>query len=314
MAIVSALFGWGMLCAAEDEPSEQSPEVAQWVRDLGDEKFAVREKAREKLLATGTPALPLLTEAMESDDPEQRIRATQLVNAIRSGLIRTEFAQLTKRELVPKDVEHGMWLIAMILDPGLPRAEVTNRLDAMAASVRKAAGEGVEPAGLAPDKAVSILIGVLKNEFGLHGDMETYDHPDNSSIHRVLTRKKGLPIVLSEIAVAVGRRVDLPVVGLGIPGRYMFKYDGSQAPEGEKKDDIIVNPFEDWKVTTAAELTRTIPLFDRATDLEPYPPRLTLIRILNNLAADFVEQRDLTHLNAIREYQELLAPPLRPAD
>ncbi|MEM7268417.1 MAG: transglutaminase family protein, partial [Pseudomonadota bacterium] len=39
-------------------------------------------------------------------------------------------------------------------------------------------------------------------------------------IHRVLERKKGLPILLSEIAVAVAGRLDLPIVGLEIPGRY----------------------------------------------------------------------------------------------
>ena len=48
----------------------------------------------------------------------------------------------------------------------------------------------------------------------------------------MIARRKGLPILLSEIAVAVARRLELPVVGLGIPGRYMIKYEGRRAPAG----------------------------------------------------------------------------------
>ena len=148
------------------------------------------------------------------------------LGTIRFSVIKREFTAMGKAAEEDLEVEHAMWVIALLLDPDLEEQSVTGRLDLVAAAVRKRIGAGVEPKALPPAEVVRALIGVLKEEFGLEGDEKSYDHPDNSSIHRVLTRRRGLPIILSEIAVAVARRLDLPIVGVPVPGRYMIKYDG----------------------------------------------------------------------------------------
>jgi hypothetical protein len=59
--------------------------LADLVKKLGDEDFAVREKASTDLIAAGRPALPLLRAAAEDADVERARRATQCLQAIDAG-------------------------------------------------------------------------------------------------------------------------------------------------------------------------------------------------------------------------------------
>ncbi len=290
---------------ATAEPAASRELIEEMIAALADERFAVREQAKVDLLKIGRPAMRQLMDAAKSDSPEQRFRAAEIVDALRYRLLSAEFEALGKLDDDQIEVEHGMWLIAKILDPDLTKESVSAKLDQMAEAVRKAVG-AKKPAALPPAEIMATLTGVLRIEFGLTGDEVTYQHPDNSSVHRVIERKRGLPILLSEIGVAVARRLEVPVVGLAIPGRYMIKYEGSRAPEGEKQADIIVNPFEGWKATNPAELSRRIRGFDPRVHLMPSSTRATLVRMLNNMHAHSLVQRQHRQAEAIRSFRLLL--------
>jgi regulator of sirC expression with transglutaminase-like and TPR domain len=123
----------------------------------------------------------------------------------------------------------------------------------------------------------------LAVEHKLGGARENYSHPDNSSIDRVLATGKGLPILLSHVAVAVGRRLELPIVGIPVPGRYMFMYDGARGPKEWSGEDIIVDPFDGWKTLTPAEVAEITPWFDPARHQAADTNRASLSRMLSNL-------------------------------
>ncbi|MHB1138547.1 MAG: transglutaminase family protein [Microthrixaceae bacterium] len=56
---------------------------------------------------------------------------------------------------------------------------------------------------------------------GLEGDRLDYYAPDNSLLDRVLERRRGIPITLSVIAIEVARRLEVPLVGVGMPGHFL---------------------------------------------------------------------------------------------
>jgi tetratricopeptide (TPR) repeat protein len=68
---------------AEKPTAEQ---IAQWVQQLGDNKFSVREQASKKLWAAGSAAESALEEAMKSDDAEVVRRARDILDKFKWGI------------------------------------------------------------------------------------------------------------------------------------------------------------------------------------------------------------------------------------
>jgi HEAT repeat protein len=66
---------------------EQREKILALIRRLGDEEFAVREKASAELLAIGKPALFLLRQAVTDADPEISQRSQKCVQALESGAV-----------------------------------------------------------------------------------------------------------------------------------------------------------------------------------------------------------------------------------
>src|SRR5260370_41619798 len=55
----------------------------------------------------------------------------------------------------------------------------------------------------------------LFHEMGFHGNANAYYDPRNSYLNDVLDRRTGIPITLSAVAIAVGKRAGLDVAGVG---------------------------------------------------------------------------------------------------
>lgn len=76
---------------------------------------------------------------------------------------------------------------------------------------------------------------------GFRGNAENYYDPDNSFLNRVLDRRLGIPITLSVVAIEIGRRAGIPLVGIGLPGEFVV---------AERDDpDRFHNPFRHRSMT-----------------------------------------------------------------
>jgi len=80
-AAVSAMVAW-----ASPVNDAATSDIERQVDNLIDQRFTVREKASERLWELGRTALPRLRELTESPDPEQAVRARELVRKIEMGL------------------------------------------------------------------------------------------------------------------------------------------------------------------------------------------------------------------------------------
>ena len=68
------------VAAASPKASLKKADVPKCVKELGDLRFAVREKASARLLAIGPEALPALEEATKGTDPEICQRAWRIID------------------------------------------------------------------------------------------------------------------------------------------------------------------------------------------------------------------------------------------
>jgi regulator of sirC expression with transglutaminase-like and TPR domain len=76
------------------------------------------------------------------------------------------------------------------------------RLDALGTELSNAASQ----TSGTPEAAALVCGQILGAAHGFAGDLEHYDDPDNSMLDLVLTRRRGLPILLSIVYVEAARR------------------------------------------------------------------------------------------------------------
>jgi regulator of sirC expression with transglutaminase-like and TPR domain len=143
----------------------------------------------------------------------------------------------------------------------------------------------------------------LFHEMGFRGNPgDTYYDPRNSFLNDVLDRKKGIPITLSLVAMAVAGRAGLPVVGVGLPGHFIAKavLDG---------DEVLFDPFHGGRLLSPEQCEALVervvgePFQARPELLEAVPTSLIVVRMLNNLKSIFLHERD--YPRAIRTLERL---------
>jgi regulator of sirC expression with transglutaminase-like and TPR domain len=211
------------------------------------------------------------------------------------------FARIARLPDEEIDLAEAALLIAAEEYPALDVASHLARLDALA----DAAGPRVREAEGAADR-VSRLNHFLFVDQGFTGNRERYDDPRNSFLNEVLDRRRGIPITLSVVYVEVARRLGLPVYGVGFPGHFIAKHEGS--PE------ILIDPFfgrllsEDECQQRLRALLGAQEVLNPGTHLRSATPREILVRMLGNLKHLHVKSADFGRALACCERILLLDP------
>ena len=134
-------------------------------------------------------------------------------------------AQIALQDLCASDIiplDEVMHWIAKDDDPNAPDDSI-ERLDTLAAGIHLPN----------PSDTLDVVCRINQHLFHKHcfsGDTEDYYHPQNSLIHKVLARKKGLPIVLGVIYIEVAKRLDIEIQGIGFPRHFLISTNGYRTP------------------------------------------------------------------------------------
>src|SRR5207248_8045816 len=86
----------------------------------------------------------------------------------------------------------------------------------------------------------------LFHEMGFRGNVQDYYDPRNSYLNEVLDRRTGLPITLSVLAMAIGRRAGLLIAGIGLPGHFVALAEA----DGE---GFLFDPFHGGRQVTPTD-------------------------------------------------------------
>jgi regulator of sirC expression with transglutaminase-like and TPR domain len=146
-----------------------------------------------------------------------------------------------------------------------------------------------------PAEVARACSGLLGAGHGFRGDRENYDDPDNSMLDVVLARRRGLPILLSVVYIEVGRRAEIPIGGVGLPGHFVVAHFGARPP-------LLMDPFRGGAIVSAAGAHEV---------LRPSRPHEIAMRMLNNLVGSYERRANLTA--AIRAARMRLALPAEPS-
>jgi regulator of sirC expression with transglutaminase-like and TPR domain len=120
------------------------------------------------------------------------------------------------------------------------------------------------------------------------GNTDDYTDPRNSLLDDVIDRRLGIPITLSILMVEIGRRIGIPLHGVGMPGHFLV--GASDEP------DVFVDPFHAGRVLDSAGCREVFAeLHGPATPfavayLDPTGTRAVMLRVLNNLQRAYLER------------------------
>jgi regulator of sirC expression with transglutaminase-like and TPR domain len=154
---------------------------------------------------------------------------------------------------------------------------------------------------------VAGLCRYLFHEMGFHGNARDYYDPRNSYLNVVLERRTGIPISLSAVTIAVGCRAGLAVVGVGLPGHFIAK-----AVEGGA--EVLIDPYHGGRVLTPTDCANLVGqvtglAFEASPlALEAQPPGLIVRRMLTNLKAIYLGQKDWARAARVLERLRQLNP------
>lgn len=184
----------------------------------------------------------------------------------------TRFADLVSRD--DFRVEDAAFLIGAHAYPEYDPADGGAALDAWAERV---------PAADLPS-----LLATLFGRGGFAGDAIDYYDPRNSFLPDVLVRRRGIPISLSVLLIAVARRVGIAIEPIGTPAHVLTRL--------VRDPDCYIDAFDGGRVLRRADLA---PMFARlapGVDLDPYlqpmPSADVVRRMLGNLVGIWSQSGD----------------------
>ena len=213
----------------------------------------------------------------------------------------TALAYLADDPDCPFAVEELALLVATDEYPDLPLRRCLRRLDELADRVRP------HVRGSLAERAAALGEGLF-GVGGFRGNGGDYYDPRNSYLNDVLDRKLGIPITLSVLATAVGHRVGLRVVGVGLPGHFVAKALGDDGAEA------VFDPFHGGKLLTASdcealvERSTGIPFEATPEALAGTTPRGVVARMLTNLKGVYVRAGDWARVARVVERMRQLEP------
>lgn len=272
-------------------------EVEALLNLLEDEDPKIHRAAARRLLEIEPRARTAVERAADRPGPAAG-RAANVLREWHWARLGEGLRRLAEGEAI--DLEAGALLISALDEPGLDPDAIRRTLDGMAAGAARRI-----PAGWRPSAAARALAEYLHGELGFQGSEDDYLLPESSYIHRVLERRRGIPISLSLVWLFVGRRLGLPLEGVGFPSRFLVGWRAG----GER---LIADPFGGGRLLTrdqCRELAAGLGAEWTETYLDPTPPREILARMVRNLHRLFETRRDARRRELLGEWLLLLASP-----
>ncbi|MCI0740444.1 MAG: tetratricopeptide repeat protein [Gemmataceae bacterium] len=231
--------------------------------------------------------------------------------------------QLSREPDLPLDVAQIALELAKDEFPHLDVAGYVAELDAMAKEAARWVSGSFED-------QVRGLCRYLFHDLGFHGNIKEYYDPRNSYFNTVLDRRTGIPITLSAVTMAVGRRVGLCIEGVGLPGHFIVKAVADRSLKAAATSDpdvaandpdvaaglslrgteeIFIDPFHGGRFLTQTDCENLVqqstgvPFEATSLSLWSIPLGLMIQRMLRNLKSIYWNDED--YPRAIRVMQRL---------
>ena len=237
---------------------------------LADEDSDTASLVQSQLVARGPELLADLRELLPAASGRAERRLKETIAQIAGDAAEEKFSRLCANFPEDGGIEDAAWTLASVVAPGEDFDDLRRQLDQWGATLSRTL--------IGKDTVIqqcNTMAAFLGSELGFRGNEDEYYAEENSLLPRVLENRRGNPITLCILYIAVGRRAGLHVQGVGLPGHFVVRVGG-----------VFFDPFHGGRrlqLSDCQKLLESQSLELQPHHLQPCKPRVMLARILNNL-------------------------------
>ena len=275
---------------------EQLALVEQFVESLVSEQHSNPEQLDE-VAALGTASSELLRKRAKLLEANvDRLR--RVANKLHTRRITAKLSKINDMPIDEIDLVQGALWIAALDDEDVDGDHYVKEINKMATEMLADL-----PQDATDEQRLQRLNQFLYEDNGFHGSRTDYYHPANSYLNRVIDDREGIPITLSLLYIELGRRIDLNLVGVGLPGHFMV----ALVDQEEKLQ--LIDAFDGGQQLSHAEAKKLVfsitgqPL--QESQIIAVDQRSILVRMLRNLLG--IAEQNLEVEDRLRYLDALLA-------
>jgi regulator of sirC expression with transglutaminase-like and TPR domain len=241
---------------------------------LTDDDPAIYHIIRSKILSQGPSVKDWLRSHLLSSDPVLRRRAREIVEHLDRQAADNRFLAFCLSRGEDLDMEQGAWLLAQTQYPLINIVAYQALLDSYVYDLKERISYSDEP-----ERILSTINHYLFEEQRFSGNEQDYDEPENSYLNCVFDRRMGSAISLCAVYLALSRRLRLPIAGIGMPGYFLCRYQGTNG-------EIYIDAFRKGRFLNKGDCVKMLANAGQESYdgfLAPVSPRRILLRMCANL-------------------------------
>lgn len=217
------------------QPDEKTVrQVAQLVLEIPTQRPPQRPLVEKLVPLQDHTEAVLRNRAKELERQAERLK--QLARLVHEEKTRRQLARLFEQPEDKIDLLKAALLVAKLDNEEVDVDAYLRQANRMAADVSKR----LKPDASEAEK-LKTLDKYLFDEMGFHGSRTDYYNRSNSYLNEVIDDREGLPIALSVLYMELARRLELKVVGVGLPGHFIVRFEPADG------DPQLIDPFEGGK-------------------------------------------------------------------
>lgn len=260
----------------------------------------IRDMVQEHLLEYGESAVPAIDQARSGTKlEEERDRLSSILYELTFPGLVEEFAHAVSTGVhETQQLEEAVCLLSRLDEPTFRTDWIRRKLDYLAGQVRPSLAGAANQT-----ERMEIFFRHLFQDLHFQGDRTRYHDPENGLLHRVIDRRKGIPLTLSLVVLFLAQRLDLPFHGVNMPIHFLLMFDA----RGRR---LLIDPFDEGAIITLEQchtFLRHNKVAPRPEFFEPCPNREILARHLRNLKNSYEMAGDDARTGRVLQLMSVLS-------
>lgn len=289
----------------------QKSEIDALIKLLDDPDENIYNQIRSKIVAIGPAVIEDLELAWESTiDPFYQSRIEIIISDIQKESLKDKLKLWLQKN--DNDLIQGATLVAKFQYPDIQVGEIKQKIESIQQQIWLELQEN-----LTPLEKVNTFNQIYYTELGFGGNLKNVFNPQNNFINTSLERKKGSPIMLGIIYLAIAQALKIPIFGVDLPYHFALAYCKTiHQAKGNFLDSIsdtvifYINPISRGIIFSRNEIKDYLKKMKLGPDKKYFAPitnRQSVFALFKHLKSCYIKNNDKEKVEDITELMELFA-------